>query len=294
MRTLTKPITIRTRRINAEGLDYIRHTIATHWDAGRSAISRILCEHWNWRQANGQFKGMACRDLLLRLEQMDYIELPPRQKEKNNRRTIAELPQCYRPGNVTALTGRIDSYRRLQIELATDKAQRQLWDSLMASYHYLGGTPIVGSGLKYLLYLDTQLVCCMGWGSAAWKVACRDQHIGWTTAQRQKNLSGIANNVRFLILPWINITHLASKALALASKKLILDWQQRFGEEVLLAETFVDISRYPGTSYRAANWDYLGTTAGCGKRGASYHHHGRIKSVFVYPLHRDFRARLCR
>ncbi len=294
MRILTEPITIRTRRISATELDYIRHTIAMHWDTGRSAISRILCEHWDWRQGNGQFKGMACRDLLLRLEQMAYIDLPPRQKEKNNCRTIAELPECYRPGNVTVLTGRIDSYRHLQIELASGKKQRELWDSLMASYHYLGCTPIVGSCLKYLLYLDAQLVGGMGWGSAAWKVACRDQYIGWTTAQRQKNLNAIANNVRFLILPWINISHLASKALALASQKLIFDWQQRFGEAVLLAETFVDRSRYAGTSYRAANWDYLGTTAGWGKRGASYHHHGRLKSVFVYPLRRDFRARLCR
>ncbi len=294
MQTLTKPITIRTRLISTSELDYIRHTIAMHWDTGRSAISRILCEHWNWRQANGQFKGMACRDLLLRLERMGYIDLPPRQKEKNNCCTIADLPQRYHLANVTPLSGRIDSYRQLQIELATAKAQRELWDSLMASYHYLGCTPIVGSSLKYLLYLDAHLVCCIGWGSAAWKVACRDQHIGWTRTQRQKNLNGIANNVRFLILPWINITHLASKALALASQKLIFDWPQRFGEAVLLAETFVEVSRYAGTSYRAANWDYLGTTAGCGKRGASYYHHGRLKSVFVYPLHRNFRAGLCR
>ena len=294
MRTLKNPITIRKRVITSHELDYIRRTITTHWDAGRSAISRILCEHWDWRQPNSQLKGMACRELLLRLERMGYVFLPARINEKNNSRTIVKLPERYRLKNVIPLTGRVDFYRTLHIELATDKTQRDLWDSLIDSYHYLGYTPVVGSCLKYLVYLDDQLVCCMGFGSAAWKVGCRDQHIGWTTDQRKKNLNNIANNVRFLILPWVNIRHLASKILALCLRQLIADWKDRFCEKLLLAETFVDSSKYQGTSYRAANWHYLGETTGSGKRGASYHHHGIIKSVFVYPLHPNYRQRLCR
>jgi hypothetical protein len=294
MLRLKNPLTIRTREITTHELDYIRQTIATHWDAGRSAISHILCEHWNWRQTNGQLKGMACRELLLRLERMGYICLPARINEKNNCRIIPKLPERYDVANATPLTGRIDSYQKLHVELASEQSQRDVWDSLIDRYHYLGYSPVVGSCLKYMIYLDDQLVSCMGWGSAAWKVGCRDQHIGWTRDQRKQHLHRIANNVRFLILPWVQIKHLASKVLARSLRTLISDWHDRFHEELLLAETFVDSSKYKGTSYRAANWHYLGDTTGCGKRGASYHHHGIIKSVFVYPLHPDYRTRLCR
>jgi hypothetical protein len=294
IRNLKNPVTIRARVITTDDLDSIRQTIATHWDAGRSAISHILCKQWNWQQTNGQLKDMACRELLLRLERMGYLSLPARINEKNNCRAIPELPECYQIAHATPLTGRIDSYRKLQIAVAAEQCQRDVWDSLMDRYHYLGYTPIVGSCLKYLLYLDDQLVCCMGFGSAAWKVGCRDQHIGWTRDQRKRNLHRLANNVRFLILPWVKVTHLASKVLALSLRQLSSDWKQRFHERLLLCETFVDSSRYRGTSYRAANWRYPGQTTGSGKRGASYHQHGLIKSVFVYPLYHDFQARLCR
>ncbi|MFQ5631006.1 MAG: Druantia anti-phage system protein DruA [bacterium] len=289
-----KPICIRGRDITLEVLQFIRHTIDIHWDDGRSAISRILCEQWNWRQANGRLKDMACRDLLLRLERLGLIDLPPQQRKKVNHKRILPVPSEFEESQAQRLVGRVDAFQHLHLEMVRGSEKEPLWDSLVHRYHYLGCRTIVGGYLKYFAYLDGLLVACLGWGSAAWKVRCRDHFIGWSVLQRQQHLGGIANNVRFLILPWIQIQHLASKTLALCARILPIDWKQFFDDELVLLETFVDQSRFRGTCYRAANWCYLGQTKGSAKRGASYYRHGLAKAVFVYPLHQNFRQRLCR
>ena len=289
-----EPLTIRGLHITAEVLEEIRQVIEQNWEKGRTAISRILCQKWDWRQNNGQLKGMACRELLLRLERKGFINLPPRKRDKVNRKRITPISDLFNQFSSNLLSGRIDKYRKIELEMVRGTSKEKLWDSLIHQYHYLGYSQIVGAYLKYLVYLDTQLAACLGWGSAAWKVGCRDQFIGWNAEQRRNRLQGIANNVRFLILPWVQVKHLASKTLALSIRVLQSDWQRFFSEELLLVETFVDCSRFRGTSYRAANWLYLGETKGSAKRGASYSHHGLIKAVFVYPLIPNFRERLCR
>ncbi len=289
-----EPIRLRGRDITPKVLQVIQETIAAHAHEGRSAISRILCAQWNWRQSNGALKDMACRELLLRLQRLGVIQLPPRQRQKANYKVIPPLPAAFEEQMAAPVIGRVDAFGELRLQMVRGHEYEALWDALVDRYHYLGCRTIVGGYLKYLAYLDDHLVACLGWGSAAWKVGSRDRYIGWTSEQRQRHLSGLANNVRFLILPWVRVQHLASKTLALAARLLPCDWQNVFAEELVLLETFVDRSRFVGTSYKAANWLEVGHTQGSGKRGASYHRHGVVKAVFVYPLRADFRARLCR
>ncbi len=149
-----------------------------------------------------------------------------------------------------------------------------------------------GSYLKYLAYLDDRLVACLGWGSASWNVACRDSFIGWSTPLRKKNLAKVVNNVRFLILPWVKVEHLASKILAMNIRCLADDWRFLYGETIVLLETFVDMARFQGTCYRAANWRYVGKTRGIAKSGNDHCYHGQPKAVYLYPLARDFRESL--
>jgi hypothetical protein len=287
------PKIIRGRHITSDVLEQIRQTIAENWDLGRTSISRMLCQQWNWRQHNGQLKAMACRDLLLRMEREHFISLPPRMRTNNNqKRTIQQLT-FFDNIDSQAITGQVNQYKQLHVEMVRGTPKEKLWDYLIETYHYLGYTHIVGCYLKYLIHLDSQLAACIGWGSAAWKVGCRDQFIGWQKDQRKRHLSSIANNVRFLILPWVEVKHFASKALACSTRALQHDWSTYFGQQLILVETFVDRSRFHGTCYRAANWQYLGDTKGMAKCGASYQHHGITKSVFVYPLHRDFKRMLC-
>jgi hypothetical protein len=146
--------------------------------------------------------------------------------------------------------------------------------------------------LKYLAYLDDRLVACLGWGSAAWKVAARDQLIGWDREQRERNLAKVVNNVRFLILPWVTIRHLASKVLALNIRQLERDWFAFYRERICLLETFVEKDRFQGTCYRAANWVRVGETTGRGKYDRFNQRTEPVKAVLLYPLTRRFREEL--
>ena len=122
----------------------------------------------------------------------------------------------------------------------------------------------------------------------------RDAWIGWSDEGRQRNLQGIVNNGRFLILPWVRVLGLASKILALSARQLPHDWQTRYGHRPLLLETLVDASRFRGTCYRAANWIYVGQTTGRGRMDREHKAHAHaIKDIYVCPLVRDARRHLC-
>jgi hypothetical protein len=264
--------------------------ISGHWSSGRTTISRHLCEQWNWRQPNGQLKDMACRSLLLTLESKGEIELPPRLKEsfRAPRRTDRQV-FCV---DSSPLEEAINQFSSLTIQMVRQTPDEALWDQLVNTHHYLGRPWIVGSYLKYLAYLDGRLVACLGWGSAAWKVACRDTMLGWDDQTRQANLHQVVNNVRFLILPWVRIPHLASKALAANLRVLAADWQRFYAHPIVLAETFVDTERFQGTCYRAANWARIGETKGRGKYDRENRFAASVKAVYLYPLRRDYRERL--
>jgi len=282
---------IRGRKIDRKNLDIIGRQIAIYWDKGRSAISRALCEQWDWRQANGMLKDRACRVLLLKLEEKGEVTLPPRLIPY--RRYHKQQKRLEYAGNTSPLTGTVNEFGSLTIKMVRRTPEEKSWDTLVDQYHYLGNSSIVGSYLKYLAYLDGRLVACLGWGSAAWKVADRDTFIGWDAATRQANLHRVVNNVRFLILPWISVRHLASKVLAANIKILRHDWHTFYNHPVSLLETFVEINRFQGTCYKAANWQLVGCTKGRGKYDRTNKWDQPIKAVFLYPLSKTFREELC-
>jgi hypothetical protein len=171
--------------------------------------------------------------------------------------------------------------------IRSDEAQR--WAQYMQQYHYLGYGGIAGRALRYVATLEEQWVALLGWGSAAFKCGPRDQYIGWDADTRNKRLYLLANNVRFLVLPWARAKNLASKVLSVNLRRLAGDYRKIHGHPVVLAETFVDVARYRGSCYRAANWRYLGLTRGYGKSGGRWRYHGKPKAVYVYALCRDSR-----
>jgi len=279
----------RSRSLGPQDIEFIQRSIIRFYSKGRSHIARALCEAWGWVQPNGRFKECAARDLLLRLEETGLIELPARLRPKNNlkRNSFAQVPLfCNTP-----LEDPLNSYGDLSLR-GVAPGETYLWDYLVHHYHYLGRPHLVGEHLRYLAFLNGQVVACLGWASAAFKVEDRDRFIGWDVSTRQKHLYFVANNVRFLILPWVHIKSLASKVLALNLRRLSNDWQTIYGHPLYLAETFVDLSRFQGTCYRASNWILCGLTKGSAKRGNRYHYHGQPKAIYLYPLHRDFRRKL--
>jgi len=167
-----------------------------------------------------------------------------------------------------------------------ESSERTEWDELMSKQHYLGFKSLVGESIRYIAELRGQWVALLGWSSAALKCHPRDAWIGWPQVIQWQRLHLIANNSRFLVLTGIHIPNLASKTLSLNLKRLSMDWQQIHGHPILLAETFVDISRFHGTCYKAANWIFLGLTQGFGKSAKKYYHHGQPKAIFVRSLHK--------
>jgi hypothetical protein len=279
----------RLRELTHPDIECIRSTISKHYSKGRSYISRVLCQGWDWVQPNGKLKEYAARDLLLRLEEKGFIELPPRLRPKNNlkKKSFKQIPFFKKE----PLEGLISRHGDLDIRIVTP-GDDYLWGYLLHHYHYLGFPKLVGEHLRYLVYLDGQVVACLAWASAAFKVKSRDDYIGWTPRVRRGRLYLVANNARFLVLPWIHVKYLASKVLAFTLKRLSDDWQKTYQHGLYLAETFVDVSRFQGTCYKAANWRYVGLTRGSAKKGNAYQFHGQSKAVYLYPLDRHFRRGL--
>jgi hypothetical protein len=170
--------------------------------------------------------------------------------------------------------------------------QQALWNEYVDRYHYLGHRLVVGPRIRYFVEVRGQPVACLAFGGAAWKVEPRDRWIGWTHEQRERSLLYIINNVRFLILPWFRVKNLASHILSLAARRVPDDWEERYGYRPVLMETFVQADRHVGTCYKAANWILVGETKGRGKMDRENRPRLPKKLVYVYPLTRDFRARL--
>lgn len=282
----------RNRDIFAEEIDFLRALVDAHPQFGRRELSRAVCEALGWRQANGAFATYACRDLLLRLEEWGHLKLPALIRRKPFKRRLPLLPAELVP--IAWLPIRSEDVELSSLVVRPiSKEERQGWRLYMERYHYLGWRPIVGEHLLYAAFLGQELVALLGWGSAALHDGPRDRWLGWEQRVKRQNLSRVVNNLRFLVLPWVKVKHLASKVLAQNLRRLSTDWQQSWGHELLLAETFVDPLRFKGTCYRASNWLLLGQTRGRSKRGNRYVHNGAPKSVFVYPLHRRAKQRLC-
>lgn len=290
-----EPIRLQGRTLSGDDLALVRALIAQHPAWHRTALSRHLCQLWDWRNPAGRLKDMAARTLLLKLEARGLLDLPPPQTR--TARPCATAPVRRQPellpSSPALLECPLQELQPLRLELAHSPPARRELRSLLAQYHYRGFNGAVGENVQYLAR-DRQgrVLAVMVFGAAAWKVAVRDAFIGWSVEQRQHHLSAITNQQRFLILPWVRVPHLASHLLALATRRVSEDWQARYGHPVWLTETFVEVERFAGTAYQAAGWLELGLTTGRTRQDRERTLQSPRKSVWVRPLHPAFRQRL--
>jgi hypothetical protein len=219
------------------------------------------------------------------------IVLPlPGHIHKNCRPSI-QITQTTDPQN--PITSPVQALPNLYLQVVANQDQSTLWREYIHRYHYLGYSPLPGAQLRYFILSDAQILALLGFGAAAWKIAPRDNFIGWTHDQRKKRLHLIVNNARFLILPWVNSKNLASKLLAMIAKRLPYDWNTHYGYSPLLLETFVESYRFYGTCYKAANWIYVGQTKGRGKLDVHNKFSLPKKDIFLYPLTPKAKKILC-
>jgi hypothetical protein len=75
----------------------------------------------------------------------------------------------------------------------------------------------------------------------------------------------------------------------MAAKQIQEDWLREYCYAPVLLETFVDLSHFKGTCYKAANWTYLGETKGRGRMDRHKEYAVSKKAIFMYPLQDDFK-----
>ena len=202
-------------------------------------------------------------------------------------------PQAVIEVSQQPVTDRLKALKPIELRQVRRSPEERLFNSLIQQFHYLGYSQPVGEHLKYLAFAGDRLLACLAFSSAPYALACRDAFIGWSPEAREQNRHLLAYNTRFLILPWVRVTHLASHLLGLAARVLSDDWLQLYNHPIFWLETFVDTERFAGTCYRAANWTWLGLTSGRGKYNPSHEKVTSIKAMYGYPLTRDYLKILC-
>jgi len=281
----------RGREVTSEDVEFIRALIARHPDASRRALSKLLCEAWNWRQPNGALRDMVCRGLMLELHRAALIELPPPRWLARNNVVERQAPEPV-PLDATPLRARLSAIRPLEFRQVRRTGEERLFNALIEEHHYLNYTRPVGEHLKYLVFVAERPVACLAWSSAPRHLGPRDRFIGWSKEARRRNIRFLAYNTRYLILPWVTVPHLASHILGSMARMLSRDWERVYGHPLYFLETFTDPSRFRGTCYLASNWISLGRTTGRGHNAPTKRPRVPVKEILGYPLSRRFRELL--
>ena len=270
----------------------LRQTLESQPELSRTALSRRVCEWLDWRSPNGHWKEMSCRVALRRLDRAGIIQLPsvgtfpaPRPRPPCRQ---APLPQAGAERSLAEL----QPVEVVPVGVAESRAA-QTWNELLDRYHPQGAGPLCGAQIRYSIRSRTgEWLGGLAFSAPAWRVEARDRWIGWNEEARREHLQEVIANSRFLILPWLRVPNLASHVLGQALRRVGRDWQQLYGYEPWLVETFVDAEHFTGTCYRAANWELVGVTQGRGREDRDHARGQSVKQVWVYALHPRARQRL--
>jgi hypothetical protein len=291
--TIGGGLTFCGRELKPEELDLIRQITREFSTLSLTELAHTVCELLEWRRPNGGLKSRECYLFLQALHERGWLPwLSPPPRKLRPRATGWDE----RSDAQALLTGPIGDYLPIQLQLLDNRDDRCLFRQYIQRYHYLGYKVPYGAQLRYFVRAPQPprpVLACLLFTSAAWKMAPRDACIGWSQTARQANLPLVVNHSRFLILPWVRVPNLASHILSLAARQLPHDWWAVYRAQPVLLETLVDGTRYHGGCYRAANWLEAGLTQGRGRMDRSGKAQGVRKHIFLFPLHRHWRERLC-
>ena len=275
------------RSFTKEDIELIQWTRRQYTDLSRKELVSTVCEFLDWTTDAGRPKTVQCLKFLQKLEAAGYITLPTPHTEFINSGkesfTQIQLPD-------EEFVGSLDNYNGIRLAIAETPEEKKRFRSYIEAYHMLGYKRTFGSRLSYFIVSGNTELGCIQFSASSWALKERDKWIGWTKEDRARRLHLIVNNSRYLIFPWVHIPNLASHVLSLASKQIQSDYMRIYYYGPVLLETFVDPGHFFGTCYKAANWDYLGTTCGSGRTGKR----GDVseKDIYMYPLCKDFRRYL--
>jgi len=283
-----KSTTFGGKRFTRKQIASIQQTVIRFCALSRRELAQTICEHLHWHTPKGENRIQSCLSALEDLEQLGIVSLPEKRasKQRGPQRTLTWTSQTQEQAGVD---GDLSQLTPISLQVVTDKEAIERWNEYVDRYHYLGYKRPIGPHLRYFI-VDNQAreLGCLMFSYAVKTLACRDEWIGWQDKTHKKHLELVVNNNRFLLLPWVKVKCLASKVLSIAARQLADDWAVRHGYRPVLMETFVDLTKFDATCYRAANWQYLGETKA---RAASTVTQGKTaKGVYVYPLTKSARS----
>jgi len=276
-------------RVFAESeIDLIRDITVTYPKLSQTELASTICELVGWTQMNGKPKTVQCMQFLRKLAEDGELTLPaPNEKTGTSRGVRKETTY-----DVSWIdTSEMHECGPIGLEVIRRGDGLQQWRAYMCAYHRLGDPKVYGNQIRYTIKTESgRVLGCMLFSASSWSLMPRDEWIGWSKTDRESRLHLVVNNSRYLLLPWIRIRNLASRALSMAARRIQGDWLDAYCYAPALLETFVDSSQYTGVSYKAANWIYLGETQGRGRNDRHRNRDLMRKAIYVYPLQRDFRA----
>lgn len=279
------------RDFTAEEIKQVKETVRVFSALSWNELLKTICEHLQWVTPAGRYKVSSCATALLKLQRQGLVKLPAKQPCKGTPQKVV-IGAGSDPD--PEVVGTVRDIAPVVVEPATGKVELRLWNEYVQRYHDLGYRRPCGAHQRYfILGGDARRLGCLMFGPSAWALSERDRWIGWTGEDRARRLNWVVSNSRFLLFPWVRVKNLASTALSLVTKRIREDWQNRYGYGPVLLETFVDVEKYRGTIYQAANWMRLGLTTGRGRMDRHTRYLSSPKAIYVYPLVADFRSCLC-
>lgn len=233
-------------------------------------------------------------EALARLSRSGALNLPPAGPRPGSSLASGVWAKRCVAEEVPALDCALALVQPIELVVVSSRRTREyrLWRQLLQEHHYLGAGPLCGHQLRYLIKGACGWLGAAAFSAAARRVADRDKWIGWGEEARRENLPLVISNSRFLILPQVRVGNLASHVLAQLTQQVAQDWQERFGYRPVLVESFVELSRFRGTCYQAANWKLAGVSSGRGRQDRTHAQGLAKKLLYVYPLCAEFGARL--
>ena len=282
------------RDFTTDEMALLRALIAAPAALSRHALSKEFCRRIGWLKPDGGLKDMMARVTMLAMHRDGVIALPAPRWPQGRPRPIRFGPDSEPP--LFPPPTSLDEIRPLELRTVV-RATREgkLWNEFVARYHYLGYKTLVGAQMRYAVHdRNGGPLAMLGFSTAAWKLAPRDNFIGWTPHLREKNLALVVDNPRFLILPWIEIPNLGSHILAVVRRRLPGDWTERYNTTPVLIETFVETPRYTGAVYKASGWTRVGTTQGRGRYDTQMKRDQPKRDVWLRPLRKDWKRTLNR
>ncbi len=281
-------VVVRNRLFTQSDVAALRRLIRCHPSWGRTRLSQEACTLLDWFQPNGRAKERACRVALLKLEALGYLALPPRIIERGGRPPLVrpELAEAVVPESMTTMPDTVE------VRLVGTRVESQTWNGLVGKYHYLGLATPVGRFVRYLIYGASRLLGAISFSECAWNLRARDDLLAGLGFDQNGIRDSVICNNRFLILPSVNVHNLASRVLSLSLHRVPHDWRDKFHCVPLIAETFVDPTRYAGTCYLAANWVCIGHSRGFSKCGSKHVNRNAPKLLMVRGLTPSIHRRL--